>query len=381
MRMKSIWAILAAVVLSFVFAAHNPVVSPAAKTDKAKTDKPKAGDKSKKPPDDVMKALGDLIEHRFTPVIKDVKVGAAAANKPISITVTVAYDDSRAKDKVKQVRVFYSINNGKAWKKPVNLKNKGGSWTGSIPKQKKGTILYYIWVKDSRGNVTTEIPCNVTQWPPSNDKCMVSGAVDPDPSDDKTNRIGKDMDYWTVKVGMSKDFVYIQQGVEGKINKGTMNPTRINSYFSVMFDAAIAKEIDSLSALMNMDEEAAKKKFKGKEDLVWAMIYSPLGKSMLGAKKDCFAPRPKANPDPKNQSPMGNVDMNTTDLTCSAPSKSPNLFFRLKKSALPSSMQNEVVIVGGINMTVTNTEQFAFKLGDITNLTRAIYNPRTITVK
>ena len=80
---------------------------------------------------------------------------------------------------------------------------------------------------------------------------------------------------------------------------------------------------------------------------------------------------------------MEGVEFNTTDMSCSAPGKSPNLFFRLKKSALPNAMSKEVVILGGANFTVTNTnpEAFGFKIGDITNLTRAIYNPRTLTVK
>ena len=329
---------------------------------------------------DLLARAQDMFDHRFTPVIKDVKTGAAKAGKPIPITVTVAYDDKRAKDKISDVRVFFSTDNGKKWARPVKLKKSGSVWKGQIPKQKKGTLLYYVWAKDSRGNVAVELPCKVTQWPPTSDGCMVKGATDPDPSDDKTSVFSNDMDIWSIQVGMDDSHVYLQQTVEGSVNKGSVNPPKINSYMSILLQPALTKEIDDLTSLMNMDPETAKKKFKGKENMIKVMFWAPQSKSFFNVKQDCFVPaQPAAGGKDDKQMP----EFKTDAISCK--SKGPDLFFRYKKSDMDKSMNKEVQILGGLIMQATSTDPKNFMqglvMGDITNFTRVTWKPRTLAVK
>ncbi len=349
------------------------------KTPKKPAGKPAASGERK----DLLARAQDMFDHRFTPVIKDVKFGAAVAGKPISVTVTVAYDDKRAKDKVKDVRVYYSTDNGKKWARPVKLKQSGITWKGQIPKQKKGKLLAYAWAQDSRGNVAVELPCKVATWPPASDGCMVKGAADPDPSDDKTSDFSNDLDIWSISVGMDDTYLYVQQTVEGSINKGTVNPTKINTYLSVVLAPSLTKEIDDLTTLMNMDPETAKKKFKGKENMVKVMMWSPQGRTFFNVKQDCFVPAaPQAGggkEEGKDQMPK----MKTDVISCK--NKGPDLFFRYKKSDMDKSMNNEVQLLGGIIMQATSTDPKKFmeglNLGDIANFTRVTWKPRTITVK
>jgi hypothetical protein len=327
---------------------------------------------------DLLARAQDMFDHRFTPVIKDVKIGAAVAGKPIDVTVTVAYDDKRAKDKVTDVRVYFSTDNGKKWMRPAKLKKSGSVWKGQIPKQKKGKLLAYVWVLDSRGNVAVELPCKVATWPPASDGCMVKAAADPDPSDDKTSVFSNDLDIWSIQVGMDDTYLYIQQTVEGSINKGTMNPPKINSYLALLLAPSLAKEIDDLTTLMNMDPKTAEKKFKGKENMVKVMFWAPQAKSFFNVKQDCFVP---GQPKPGAEQPM--PEMKIDVIACK--NKGPDLFFRYKKSDMDKSMNKEVQVLGGLIMQATSTDPKTFmqglNLGDITNFTRVTWNPRTITVK
>ena len=259
---------------------------------------PAAAQKDKVERKDLLARAQDMFDHRFTPVIKDVKFGAAAAGKPIDVTVTVAYDDKRAEDEVSDVRVYYSTDNGKRWKRPVKLKKSGNAWKGAIPKQKKGKLLAFVWVQDSRGNVAVELPCKVSSWPPASDGCMVNAAHDPDPKDDKTSVFTNDLDVWKIQVGMDDKYLYVQQTVEGSINKGTMNPPKINSYLSILMAPSLANEVDDLTTLMNMDPGTAKKKFKGKENMVKLMFWAPQAKSFFGVKQDCPAHPRRATTSP-----------------------------------------------------------------------------------
>jgi hypothetical protein len=335
--------------------------------------KPKPNDKVQK---DVLARMTDILNHRFTPLVKNVKVGAAKAGQPISITVDAGFDDNRAVDKISSVKVFYSGNNGQTWARPVALAKSGNSWTGSIPKQAKGTLLYYVWAQDSSGNVSAELPCKVTTWPPSSDKCMVSGAVDPAPVDDPTSSIENNLDVWGFKVGMDDNYIYMQLTVEGSISKGTTNPPHINGYATALFDLTLAKEFDvSTMTSMMGNPDMAKKKFKGKENMMQTILYSPLGRGMAGANKDCFVPKFKV--DDKNP-----PKMDTSLVDCSA--KGPDLFLRFSKKSLPASMKNQLASLGGLLITILSTDpknmSGGFKFGDILRLTRVKWNPRTIKV-
>lgn len=327
---------------------------------------------------DFLKSMQEVLKHRFTPVIKKVTVGAAKAGSPISVSVQAGYDDKRAIDKISEVRVYYSANGGKQWAAPVKLSLSGAEWKGAIPAQKaKGTLTYYIWIKDNRGNVAAELPCKVSTWPPSNDACMVKGAVDPEPVDDPVSAIENNLDIWDVKVGMDDKYVYIQQSVEGNINKGTLSPTHINFYISLAADANTLKELDDLMSLF-ANPEAAKKKFKGKENTIWAMIYSPLAKNVQPNMKECFTPRmdKMAAAGDKNKSQPQMPEMDSTNVSCSA--KGPSLFFRLNKGVLPAAMKSSLVVLGGWTLSFAGEQNI--KMGDMANFTRLIYNPRTLKI-
>ena len=363
-------ALLCALTLSMAFAAAGGKDAKPAAPGKGKIDK--------KLEADIMARVQEFLKHRFSAVIKSVKPGAAKVGKPIPITVDVAFDDKRAIDKIAEVKIYYSTDGGEKWMRPVSLKKSGAAWSGNIPQQKApGSLMYYTWVKDSYGKVTVELPCKVSTWPPADDKCMVNGAVDEDPKDDPTSKVPNNLDFWGFKVGMDDNYIYLQQTVEGSVTKGTTNPTNINSYMFAIFDVGLAKEIDDITAIMQPG--AAATKFKGKENMVWMGIYSPLAKAyMPGVKKDCFMPRAAAGK-PKGKEPQM-PDMNTTMVECK--SKGPDLFIRVKKQGMASSMKSQVALMGGITMAVTDTQNLmnGIKFGDFMNMTRAVMNPRTLKI-
>lgn len=383
-------AAIAATSLTLPRASFSAAPPAAAKADaKAKpVDK-----KTKAMADDIIKDFKERLKHRFAPVVKKVTVGSAKAGQPISITVQAAYDDSRAIDKINEVRVYYSADGGKKWEKPVKLSKSGADWKGAIPAQQKGNLNYYISIKDSQGNVTSELPCKVTSWPPVDDGCMVRGAVDRDPVDDKPNIIENDLDVWEFKIGMDDNYIYLRQSVQGAIRKGTLSPSHINIYAAFVLDLWALKQADDVMGLLGGggadadQKDKAKKleqKFKGKENMLWFLIYSPLLKSMWPDAKDCFAPR---QPKPQAGKKKGEAAMampvpDNKNLTCSA--KGPDLFLRLNKAPLSDTMKKEFIAIGAF--TLPMTEPFpmglmtGFKKGDMLNITRAVWNPRTLKV-
>jgi hypothetical protein len=359
--------------------------------------------------------VNDRLKHRFAPAIKSVDFGPAAVGKPVKVTVKAAYEDKRAIDKIVAAEVYYSIDDGKTFIGPVKLNAAGaGTFSGSIPGIKKaGKALVYPRVKDSFGNVAVDLPCKVSSWPPLGDGCMAGGAVDQEPVDDPIAKIENNFDIWDLRVGMDDKYFYINQNVEGKIDKGRMNPPHINMYMSMVVDTKELNEFNDATMLMNPDQKT-KDKYKSKAGLALPVIYAPLASSAMGGmmaaqedqkkKEGAEAGKPGekseapgAETDQKTAQPQkpaqptkipscfvprlssGKAEMDAKIVTCKA--DGPDLFIRLDRSIMPAGMKDSFSLLGTLNGFIDNFQTPMPTIREITGITRVTNKPHSFVVK
>lgn len=352
----------------------------------------------------MMTEFNKMLQHRFTPVISDVKVGNAVSGKPISISFKAAYDDKRAVDKVVEADVYYSVDGGAAFMGPVKLKQgAGGVWAGQIPPiSKKGKVIFYPWVKDSNGNVSLHIPCDVSKWPPFEDGCMAPGAVDREPVDDPKSLIEDNFDLWELYVGMDSKYIYIDQNVEGKISKGTMNPVHINAYLALLMDTKELYDFSDISVFM---QQGSQDKYKDKADKAAMIMYAPLASkaaasatAAAGSKEPDKGAEPGKDADaargtepPKSEpviipscavprvGPDGKPFLDGKSITCKADAN--DLFIRLDRSVLAASMKNDFTLIGAITGFIKSFDMPIPVFRDIAGFTRIVVQPHSFVVK
>ncbi len=321
----------------------------------------------------IINMVNEKLKHRFTPVIKSFDIGPAKVGKPVKVTISAAYEDKRAIDKITEASVFYSINDGKNFIGPVKLAPAGaGKWSGNIPAIKKaGTVIAYPRVKDSFGNVAVHLPCNVGTWPPFGDGCMVSGAADPEPVDDPAAKVENNFDIWDLRVGLDGKYLYIDQNVEGDIDKGTMNPPHINAYIAMVVDSKTLNDFDDAGVLMQPD---AKDKFKDKANMAFTIMYAPLAKAAAGSDAkmqipSCAVPREVD----------GKMQLDGKSVTCKPDGS--DLYFRLDRSILPPSMKDSFIVLGSLSGFINNLQAPVPNIREVTAFTRVSMKPYSFNVK
>ncbi len=384
-----------------IAAAQAPAKQPAAKGAPGAK---KAG-VSEEEKNNMIAMVNDRLKHRFAPAIKSMSFGPAAVGKPVKVTIKAAYEDKRAIDKINAAEVYYSIDNGKTFIGPVALKAAGaGTFSGNIPGIKKsGKVLVYPRVKDSYGNIAVDLPCKVSSWPPMGDGCMAGGAVDQEPVDDPAAKIENNFDIWDIRVGMDDNFFYIDQNVEGKIDKGKMNPPHVNMYISLVVDTKELNEFNDATLLMSQDKKT-QEKYKKKAGMALPIIYSPLASSAVsgmmaaqeeqtkkegaaksGDKADAKSAENKPAQPPKVptcfvvRSVNDKTDMDAKSVKCKA--DGPDLFIKLDRSIMPASMKNSFSLLGTINGFVDNFSTPIPTIREISGITRITYNPHSFVVK
>ncbi|HOX28097.1 MAG TPA: hypothetical protein PLQ76_02965 [bacterium] len=325
------------------------------------------------------------LKHRFTPVIKSVSFGPAIAGKPVKVTLSAAYDDKKAIDKIKQAAVYYSTDGGSSFNGPVMLKQSGAAWSGNIPAiKKKGKVIVMPWVKDSYGNVSVNLTCNVKSWPPVDDGCMAPAAVDKAPEDDPSSSVEDEFDIWEIKVGMDSQYLYLTQSVEGDISKGTMNPPHINAYIALAVETPELYKMSDITMMMSPD---AKEKYKGKENAAMIVFYAPLAKAAASSAASassqkggsggggmkiptCGVPRMAG----------GKAEINSKDVTCKADGS--ELYIRIDKKLLTDSMKKGFTLLGAMDGFLDNLSGASLpKVREVANFTRVNVAPSSFTVK
>ncbi len=349
---------------------------------------------------DIMNRFNGVLKHRFAPVIKNITFGPAVAGKPVQVTVTTGYETPKPIDKVVSVSVYYSFDNGASFIGPMPLKGAGNTFKGAFPAiKKKGKVLVYAVAKDSYGNVGVNVPCKVgSTWPPITDGCMVTAAADKDPSDDPAALIENDFDIWEVRIGMDDKSVFIDTSVEGKINKGTMNPTHINAYLSMIADSKILPQFSDISQMQS--PEGQKKAVENSDALIIG-LYAPLAKGISPDMKACSIPRinkkaaeealkkeqaakasgktPAAPTAEDKKAQQNVVKLDDKNIKCKADGS--DLFMKIEKSVMRPSMANSFTLVGGITGFIDNTQTPMPTIRDFASFTNVVYKPYSFTVK
>jgi hypothetical protein len=402
---KTVYAGVAGAAMVFTFAtfasaqAAKPGAPPAA--GKAAPGKPGAKGPQISPEQqkNMIAMVNDKLKHRFTPSIKSVVIGPAAVGKPVKVTITAAYEDKRAIDKIVEAAIYYTLDNGKTFIGPVVLKAAGaGTWSGAIPGIKKaGKAVLFPRVKDSYGNVAIQLPCKVASWPPLGDGCMSPGAIGPE-NKKPTEIIEDNFKVLDLRVGMDDKYFYIDQSMEGNIKKGTMNPTHINMYMAMVVDSKALGDFNDAAVLMQPD---AKQKMKGKEGLALPLIYAPLASAAAGSMADSAAKQPAAGdkgakpgnakaatpPPAKPNIPSrmvprqhnGKMEMDGTSVKCKA--DGPDLFIRLDRGIMPPSMKDSFIVLGALNGFIDNMQAPIPKIREVTGFTRVSFKAYPFTVK
>ena len=426
--MKKIIGMMALAVGCCAAAAEKEGAAPA-KPDPAAEAKASMTDAQKAQADNLFGMFQEKLKHRFAPVIRNVAIGPARVGQPVSVTVRAGYETQSPIDRIVKAAVFYRLGTSGRLYGPVVLKSAGGdSYKGNIPPiSKPGRLIVIPWVKDSYGNVGVDIPCAVSSWPPFEDPCMAPGAVDPDPVDDPAALIEDDYDIWEFQIGMDDKYIYFMTDVEGEISKGTLNPSHINAYLSMLTDTQELYGFEDISVLMGGGGGAGAEKFKGKEDKFSMIFYAPLATSF--GMKSCFIPKfseigkagksagdkdaaaGSAGDKPAESAaaqPEGNTAaqpggegaaagqpgaqggekkepmdlskfMDTVHVKCDVDGST--LFTRLDKSVISQTMWKSLSVVGAINGFIDNPQMPLPKLREILPITKANYSPHVVEVK
>ncbi|MEW6202973.1 MAG: hypothetical protein AB1546_13430 [bacterium] len=321
--------------------------------------------------DDMVKIFNEKLAHRFVPEVESVSVSPtpARAGKPVQMQVK-ARQAKEAKDKITKVEAFYTEPGGEFFDNQVELKSGDGKlWKGTLPAFKgKGVVRYYIQVSDSAGNVYSDLPCDVKAWPPADDPCMVTVAADPEPVDDEKIQIEDDFDIWEIRIGTDKKNYYIQQNVEGKIKKGTLNPLKVNIYMGILLDTSKLSDLDDISVFWGSGEESeeARKEKSGMSAWIW---YTPLAPSLHKEAPACAL----------GVAQMGEERFDTKNIACK--SDGSDLYFRIVRSRLPEGMRKTMTIVGGITGYADDPQMPIPKMRDMTQFSKFGFDRRSFRVE
>jgi hypothetical protein len=100
-------------------------------------------------------------------------------------------------------------------------------WKATIPPQGAGTeVNFYIRAVDSVGNIVTEVPSLVKNWPPSEKELVLTSSDE----DDKDQIVSDEMDILNTYIGHDKDYFYVKMVFQGKVGEGDIQKPFLNVY-------------------------------------------------------------------------------------------------------------------------------------------------------
>ena len=208
----------------------------------------------------IVKTAVAVETNTITPWLKSVSIDPAepAGGQDINVSAFISVDRTYSSSKILEVFMNYSTDSGKTWTE-AELTNAGdNAWSGVIPGQPAGTeVLFYIRGADSGGNYFTELPCNVSTWPPSGDSCMVPTAQSLSAMEWGIPDSPDNLQIADVRAGQDADNLYFTMKTTGNVSPGTISPFNMQSYAVIVFNS------DSWPILDQFKEG-------------WAYVYAPL---------------------------------------------------------------------------------------------------------
>lgn len=181
-----------------------------------------------------------------TPEIFNVAITPEApkANNPVTVSANIFNNPDLTDVSVTEsASVAYSVDGGKTWQETAMQKDgTGKTWSGIIPKQKKGTkIQYYIKAKDNTGNLAIEIPPSAEL----NENNLTDVAPD---ADDPKDWVPDDIDLTDVSVGYNADNIMVKMKTNGRFSNKGKDDNMIHAYAVPLINPDIPTTFDLLTA-------------------------------------------------------------------------------------------------------------------------------------
>ncbi len=306
----------------------------------------------------VVKVLRDIQATMYPPEIHKVSISPEkpTENEDIEVVAEIYNDWNVTDDETVEAYIYYSTDEGKSWEE-VEMEQDGNDdkkWVAVIPGQKSGTkIIYYLTASDSSGNVITELPCKVTNWPPTKEKpelCLFKGAKDDDPVDDEAELIKDDLDIMETYVGYDDDAIYLKTVVQGKVDQGSASPMKINAYAGIILNPDKGSASNILTQLIGA-------------------AHAPLAK--MAGYDPCLSIYTRTGSD---------IVVGQEGVSCKADES--NLYIRIDNSVIGKNPSKKLKLISGVTATVTSISSEPYgQLGDYVRLTTIVPNEREINVE
>ncbi len=185
------------------------------------------------------KAAFPVETNTITPWLKSVWIEPAApeVGQDITVFANIEIEKTYSRSKILEVLLNYSTDSGKTWAEVEMSTMEGKNWTGLIPGQPNGSeVLFYIRSGDSIGNVFTELPCDVSAWPPKNDSCMVPTAASLSMMEWSIPGAPDNMMITDLRAGRDSDYLYFTMKAAGYVEPGTISPFNLHCYAIIIFN-------------------------------------------------------------------------------------------------------------------------------------------------
>ncbi len=156
------------------------------------------------------------------------------AGEPAKVEAIIFEDTDKTDLTVSQATLHFSADGGVKWEAIPMTQSEDNEmlWTAELPPlEKDAQGAYYVSAEDIIGNVATEMPRQVTQWPPANNAELAWTGTDPE---EKNDVVAPSMDILKSYMGYDEQYFYFKVEYEKKLEPGTSSPPFLHSY-SVAF--------------------------------------------------------------------------------------------------------------------------------------------------
>lgn len=222
---------------------------------------------------------GTLLNLDPPPFIYEVKITPEApkAGEEVTVNAAIANDSEKTDAATTAAWLHYSVDGGKTttdadMEETENKDAKGNKiWTAKIPGQDAAkSVIYYVSAQDDIGNYSSETAGASTDGtlPPKDEKGPLFAAVVPD---EECKDAEEGLDVLGVGIGFDDKVLYGAIKIRGKVDKGTMSPTKINALIIGFLNPDKGEDITKGAAL------------------IWAPLAKDAGGAAFGITSDCFA--------------------------------------------------------------------------------------------
>lgn len=165
------------------------------------------------------------------PEIKNVDFFPYSPKSTDGVTVKALIFNDPQKTEIETVSasLFYSVDGGETYTEISMEQDEKNPclWIATIPPQKPGTqVNFYIRAVDSVGNIATEMPAEVKNWPPD-DKTLALTSLD---DDDKDQVVSDEMDILSTYAGYDEEYFYVKMVMQKNISEGDLQKPFLNAY-------------------------------------------------------------------------------------------------------------------------------------------------------